>query len=327
MANYTKITPGEANRILALYGLPEVLLMECTGHGISNTNYNITLVNREKILLKISNDKNVSQLEEEQQILSFIRKASYPYSLIPFETLTKKNVYQWNSFHGVIYPFVSGGVLPMTQERLNQLGNALALLHQVNISVQEKSNLRSAASVGFTYPEIIKFTQSTHCPDDFKQAFLYTTKIFSSLESLQENFLPSGLIHGDLYSDNALFDEQGQLLTLLDFEQAGFGCFLFDLGICISGSCLEAGKIKLDLLKALLHGYKNKRELTTLEQSVLPAAIALGFLSISLWRIHRFYLGTLSAEKKMSYQELLHYLTNYLRDYHQLSKQEDIFNG
>ena len=126
------------------------------------------------------------------------------------------------------------------------------------------------------------------------------------LEGIPYDVFPSGIIHGDLYFDNSLFHED-KLVTLIDFEQSGRGRFILDLGIALSGSCLNLDKTSLDeeLLFAFLEGYQSKRSLLYIEKEYLRSAIAVGFFSISLWRIKRFYEGDLDARKKFNYRELL----------------------
>ena len=70
------------------------------------------------------------------------------------------------------------------------------------------------------------------------------------------DLFPAGVIHGDLYFDNSLF-KNGKIVTLIDFEQSGRGRFILDLGIAISGSCLNRDKsnIDLNLLENFLKGY------------------------------------------------------------------------
>ena len=58
------------------------------------------------------------------------------------------------------------------------------------------------------------------------------------LQDIPYDDFPVGVIHGDLYFDNSLFDA-GELVTLIDFEQSGRGRHILDLGIAISGSCLD----------------------------------------------------------------------------------------
>ena len=50
--------------------------------------------------------------------------------------------------------------------------------------------------------------------------------------------LPSGLLHGDLFRDNVLWAEDGQISALLDFESAHHGPWVFDLMIAVLAWCV-----------------------------------------------------------------------------------------
>ncbi|MBY0415742.1 MAG: phosphotransferase, partial [Bdellovibrionales bacterium] len=113
-----------------------------------------------------------------------------------------------------------------------------------------------------------------------------------------------GIIHGDLYYDNTLFDNN-KISTVLDFEQAGIGEYILDLGISISGTCLEKGRVITPLVNSYLMGYESVKVMTSNEKEFLDQAIILGLLSISLWRIKRFYEKNLNPLMKNSYQDLL----------------------
>ena len=61
----------------------------------------------------------------------------------------------------------------------------------------------------------------------------------------------------------------------------------------------------LNLLKSFLSGYEEARKLLAIEKEYLRTAVLVGFFSISLWRIKRFYEGNLDESKRFNYRELL----------------------
>jgi homoserine kinase type II len=307
MASYTQIDIKEAENILKLYGRSHVEKLTPLSLGISNSNYRVDLKN-ESVLLKISNDKNQLQLSEEQAILLYLSQRGYPYSLKPFALISGGLVYNYEAYFGVLYPFVEGIPPGPSDYTCKEVGQALAKLHSLAHDNIALKNLRPHESVGYGALEILKYSESSTCPKDYKEAFHYFFP--DHLKSFLQAPLEKGIIHGDLYYDNTLFNNN-HLSTVLDFEQAGLGEYLLDLGISISGTCLEKGRIITPLVKSYLGGYESIRPLNKIESSFLDHAIILGLLSISLWRIKRFKERNLNPLMENSYQDLIVKAMNY----------------
>lgn len=298
MGSYTKIALSEAQQILHLYGLSGLVELTPLSLGISNSNYKLVLPDK-SLLLKISNDKGIEQLKQEQDLLAKLAAEKFPFSLSPLKTVDGQLVYQWKDYFGVIYPFIEGIPPGPADKTCFEIGAGLAALHLV----KAPGDVRRHEEVGFGAAEIKFFVDQEYCPDDFREIFL---QVFpDQLESFRKAALPTGIIHGDLYYDNTLF-QHDHLAVILDFEQAGVGEFLLDLGISISGTCLDKGRIIQPLIDSYMHGYETKRRLTALEKEFFNDAICLGLFSISLWRIHRFTLGQLNPLMSDSYKELLY---------------------
>ena len=307
MASYTQITQQEAEDILKLYNRTQVLKLTPLSLGISNSNYRVDL-HGESVLLKISNDKNRQQLAEEQAILLYLNQRGYPYSLKPFTLVSGTLVYNYGPYFGVLYPFVEGIPPGPSDYTCKEVGQALAQLHSITHNKTVLENLRPHESVGFGALEILKYTETSTCPQDFREAFQYFFP--DQLQSFLKTPFEKGIIHGDLYYDNTLFNNNS-LSTVLDFEQAGRGEYLLDLGISLSGTCLEKGRIITPLVNSYLEGYEAIRPLNKTELKFLDHAIILGLLSISLWRIKRFKERNLNPLMENSYQDLLVRAMNY----------------
>jgi homoserine kinase type II len=314
MASYTQISLQDAEEILKLYGRSNVLKCTPLSLGISNSNYRVDLLD-EVVLLKISNDKNQEQLADEQAILVYLKEQNYPYSLKPHPLKVGSFIYNYGRYFGVLYPFVQGIPPGPSDYTCHEVGKAIAELHSIKHDQQKLKNLRQHEAVGFGAKEILDYTESKSCPEDFKMIFnqLFADKLKGFLHANLER----GVIHGDLYYDNTLFDHN-KISTVLDFEQAGLGEYLLDLGISISGTCLEKGRIITPLVNSYLVGYESVRPLSSNELKFLDQAIILGLLSISLWRIKRFKERNLNPLMENSYQDLLVRAQNYF----EMKKQE-----
>lgn len=299
MGSYTAIDVSVANRIMAQYGKGEVRELEALSLGISNSNYKVTTAD-ETILLKISNDKNRAQLEDEQRILHYLAK-KYQYSLTPHLTLRGKLVYEEGLYFGVLYPFVEGIPPGPSDLTCSLIGRALGELHALD-KCEQMNTLRSHEDVGYDAGQIINYIESSTCPKDFKEMFHECFP--DGLAAYLEHPHRTNIIHGDLYYDNTLFYHE-KVAAVLDFEQGGVGPILLDLGISISGTCLEKGRLITPLIHSYLRGYEEVMPLTASEKALIPDAIALGLFSIALWRIKRFKEGNLNPLMADSYRELL----------------------
>lgn len=306
MAAYTRLSKQDIEEILERYDLGRLVSVEPLSLGISNSNYQCKLKNDSKevffVILKVSNDKDKTQLQEEQSILAVLK--SFPLSLTPFETSDAGPVYEWKGLNGAVFPFAPGSKPMGSADEIFQLGQALAQMHLFS---QEKgleaSSIRNRSQVGYDLEKILAYCAQKSALSEFRGACKDLLEP-AQVDLWRNSDLPGGLIHGDLYLDNTLFLD-GKLNFLLDFEQAGLGAFIHDIGISISGSCLDKDGVSEKKIQAFLNGYQKSRRLIESELKLLNFAILLGFLDISLWRIKRFHDGNLDPRKKDSYKELL----------------------
>lgn len=314
MGVYSEINLNEINEILKYYELGNAVSYLATITGISNSNFRVTLTSGKEVLLKVSNDKTIEQLENEQRILQVLEKYNYLHSLHPIQTIQGKPIYHHKNYFGVVFPFINGLPPIIDNSAIAQIGKALAELHSLEIHKEDLDTIRPHDLVGHGGLHIQDYIEQPNCAPDFKEAFL---KVFpQGLNDIPYDIFPAGIIHGDLYFDNSLFHE-GKLVTLIDFEQSGRGRFILDLGIALSGSCLNSNRDNLDLELArhFIRGYEQVRPLKAIEREYLMMAVKVGFFSIGLWRIKRFLEGNLDESKKYNYRELLERCLNFDRVY------------
>ncbi len=98
--------------------------------------------------------------------------------------------------------------------------------------------------------------------------------------------LPSGVIHADLFRDNALFQDH-RLSGLIDFYYAHSGAFIYDLAVAVADWCFDDDKRVLNatLADALLGAYNEVRPLLTSERAAWMKALRAAGLRFWLSRL------------------------------------------
>ena len=89
----------------------------------------------------------------------------------------------------------------------------------------------------------------------------------------------AGLIHGDLHQENILFD--GASVGVIDFDDCGWGFFLYDLAVPLSEVTLRPAYPAMR--DALLDGYARRRPLPDDAGTHVDAFIVLRGLQILAW--------------------------------------------
>jgi homoserine kinase type II len=175
-----------------------------------------------------------------------------------------------------------GGTLQRVQAKhCSQIGAALARLHLSGASYPD----HISDPMGINWRKQVVQVLWGHLGAAEQNLII---KLNSSFERIPWDSLPHGIIHADLFRDNALFDN-GELTGIIDFYYACHGAFLYDLVITINDWCYEEnGQLNLEKQRALLLAYEALRPLTVSEQS--------HFKTVSMLAAMRFWLSRLEAK-------------------------------
>lgn len=111
-----------------------------------------------------------------------------------------------------------------------------------------------------------------------------------------------GLIHADMRLANLLVE--GARTTLLDFDDCGFGWFVYDLAAALS--FIETSAVVPVLQAAWIEGYTTVRPLTQTDLDILPAMILLRRMVLLAW------IGT-HAETQLAQSQAPHFAAGTAR--------------
>jgi len=105
--------------------------------------------------------------------------------------------------------------------------------------------------------------------------------VSSLLARADVRLLPRGIVHGDLFRDNALFTERG-LTGVLDFHHASAGHLLYDLAVAANDWCSDSsGMLDRGRTIAMLRAYHAHRPLCEAELWFFPL-FAL-YAAVAFW--------------------------------------------
>ena len=132
----------------------------------------------------------------------------------------------------------------------------------------------------------------------------WLAKRFAYLERRIPPDLPAELIHGDLFSDNVLFEKE-RFKAIIDFEEACLYYKGFDLGMGILGLCVEGATVSLDKARALVTGYQQVRMLKESEKETLQLFVEYAAIATSYWRFWKYHIHT-PMEKADKHWQMVH---------------------
>jgi homoserine kinase type II len=260
-------------------GLPTVLSCPRMSLGFSNSNYRLE-TSKGFFLLRECTGRSRAGVEYELNVLDWLSLHNFPTSSV----IRFCGGERWISGPGgsllVLLEWLDGSEPLPELVSVRAIARALGDLHQLPPPSggwwrRENPNGREAAA---RLVEVIT-------PDD-PAHFQFFLEEFERLRLRLGEPLPGGLIHGDVFTDNTLF-RGGELVAILDFEDACEDVFLFDVAMTIHGFCFPAEDWRPDLARAFLDVYNERRALTVSERELLPTYLRWCPLAIMGWHLRQ----------------------------------------
>jgi homoserine kinase type II len=281
MSVYTSVTEAEAAAWLEQYPIGQLVALRGIASGIENTNYFLT-TDRGQYVLTLFEKLTAAELPYFLQLMDHLAGKGIPCPQ-PVANLQGRLLGELNGKPASLVSRLSGASL--THPTATQCAAAGTALAQMHLAGQDfplhRDNPRGASWWKATGPQLLPFMT----PD---AAELLQAEIkFQALHRLQD--LPRGVIHADLFRDNALF--AGDVLSgVIDFYFACDDTLLYDIAITVNDWCaMDGGELDLVCTAALLQAYHAVRPLSMIERGAWPItlrAAALRFWVSRLYDLH-----------------------------------------
>ncbi len=291
MAQYSKLVENEIQEIAGRYKL-EITGYEPIEQGASNSNYMLSTKRNQYILTILEFEP--ARAAKMSSVLLLLAEYEFPapriHKLANGEVLTK-----YRGKPVLLKPYLTGQVIKdLDEHKVRQVGAALARLHE--IPAPDYLPDRNAYLVE-TYPAVLAKGIAPEYKNWLRQRH----------DSLVQDIpagLPIGLVHGDIFYDNILFDE-GKFKAILDFEDVCKTFKVYDLGMAAVGVCTDDTKIVLRKVRALVEGYQQVRLLQEKEKQSLRSFVEFAAVLTSAWRFWKYHIDAPDAGKSERHMQMV----------------------
>ena len=291
MAQYTKLLENEIQEIMGRYELI-VTRYEPIEQGAGNSNYLLN-TNHGKFVLTIFEIEPI-RVAYISKVLLLLEKHEFPaprlQKMANGEVLTN---YQEKSV--LVKPYITGSIeIDIDDKKAKQVGIALAKLHEIQVPDYLPGK---HTYVEIFYPKFMKQDIDRNYKTWVEQRYRY---IIDKLPSQ----LPVGLVHGDIFSDNILFEDEN-FKAILDFEDVSRIFKICDLGMAVVGICTEEANIVIGKVRAFVEGYQEIRLLEEEEKDSLKLCIEWAAILTSIWRFWNYNIDKPDADKSEKYMQMV----------------------
>jgi homoserine kinase type II len=281
VAAFTKFSDTALENYLVMFGIGELVSCTAIESGIENSNYFITTSKHgedNEFVLTIMEELSFNDLPFFNNLLRHLFHFGLPVPA-PQQTLDGMTSTIFCGKPTVVYSRLAGKHLTVAGEKhCFEIGKTLAEIH----SASATKNLQRENPFDIDWmSQTIK--QVDHLLSDVNSNML--VKLADEYAEVCELDLPKGIIHGDLFRDNVLF-ENDQLTGVIDFYHACNDYLIQDVAITINDWCkTQSGIIDQKLQDSLLQGYESIRVLEDEEREFLPCFQRAGSARFALTRL------------------------------------------
>ena len=285
MSVFTPVTEAQLASWLGHYSVGTLKQLVPIAAGIENTNYFVTTT-QGAYVLTLFEKLGAKELPFYLNLMAHLARHGIPCPA-PIADLSDQFLGELNGKPAALVTRLPGkSVMRPGRDECAQLGALLARMHLAGRSYSGfLENPRGPRWWRDTAPQVRSFL------DAERRALLDAEMAFQAQHRFAD--LPRGPVHGDLFRDNAIFD-QGRLCGVFDYYFAGVDVLLFDVAVCANNWCLvdPATDRRFDpaLVHALLGAYAAVRPFTPAECDAWPALLRGAALRFWLSRLYDFHL-------------------------------------
>ncbi len=277
MSVFTPVSGDEARALLEHYALGELERLEGIAQGVENTNYFLTTTTGEYVLT----------------LFEHIPRADLPFYVGLMDHLAHQGVtcpqpmrrengdmlLEVNGKPACIVTRLPGA--PRVNPDAHACREAGAILGRLHAAAVEY-DAGLANWRGREWRERFAAEVAPKLPRD-ENELIASENRYQSIHD--DSVLPQGVIHGDYFHDNVLWDDEGRG-GVIDFYFACDDVLLYDVAIAVNDWCATpAAELDAARASAFVAGYESERPLEDLERTLWPVMLRRAALRTWLGRL------------------------------------------
>lgn len=282
MAVYTEVTDGDLTRLVAEFGLGELLSYKGIAEGVENTNYLVQTSKGTFILTLYERRVDPADLPYFMGLLQHLHGHGVACPL-PVANREGEVLTEIAGRTAALVTFLEGVWVRHPQaSHCAKVGSALAELHLAGAGFQ----MTRPNALGLEGWHDLADRLRPRADEIAPGLGVLIDYELAHLDRAWPRDLPSGVIHADLFPDNVFFIGN-RLSGLIDFYFACNDAWTYDLAIALNAWCFEPDfAFNATKARALMTGYQSLRPLNATERLAFPTLARGAALRFLLTRAH-----------------------------------------
>jgi homoserine kinase type II len=275
------------------YGISLLDIQPMVG-GWENSNF-LASTKDKKYVITIFNEKSLVHVSHLKIFLDHLARAHFHTTRVVPPVGNDDAVMLISKRPVLVKEYIPGAVCAdLDHNMLAQVGAAMAELHQI----PPPDLLPKEHSYGRQHFSSVEDQDIDHTYEQ------WLAERSTYLEQAVDANLPRCLIHGDLFSDNVIF-EGDKLAAIIDFEEACHYFRLFDIGMGIVGLCAHSGKLNLAKARAFVQSYQRSEALLAEEMNYLQIFVEYAAVATSFWRFRKHNIDDPDPDKSKLHMQMV----------------------
>lgn len=276
MSVYTQVNQTQLVDFISAYDVGELVKYEGILAGVENTNFFVD-TDKGRYVLTLFEQLDAQELPYFLDVMAYFSHHDIPSA----DPVADKNGQYLRELNGkpaaLVHRLEGKSVEYPNAAQCASLATNLAKMHQVSPDFHDfRRHERGLDWFQQTAAQVMPKL------DDVEKGLLETELAYQAQQDLSH--LPVGVIHADLFRDNALF-QADTLHGIIDFYYACNHYLLYDVAVTVNDWCIDEGQVNTNRLQAFLDHYQQVHPFDAAEKQAWPVLLRRAALRFWLSRL------------------------------------------